>query len=277
VITPAALCNQSPRLFVKCGMSSFLPPAAFYRMTVMHRRHVAPLYRFIYRIFYLWIDLDRLSEANGLSRWLSVNRWNVWSFYERDHGSKQKPQPLREWAEELLAGVGVDLAGGRISLLTMPRVLGMVFNPISLFYCHHADGSLRAVIVEVNNTFGERHCYLLSNAGQPMPDNQVWCKDKCFHVSPLFDLVGQYRFTVPAPRERLRVIIHETREGKPLIDATMAGPRVFITNRSIVLQTLKLPFLTLYVLWGIHWQAVKLLLRGAKFHKKPEPPTLEVS
>lgn len=245
-----------------------------YRCTVMHRRLIAPLYRFTYRVFYLLLDVDRIDElARGL-RLFSRNRFNLVSFHDADHGGRE-PGALRRWAEGLLAAEGVQLEGGRIRLLCLPRVLGFAFNPLALWYCEHRDGSLRAVIAEVRNTFGERHSYVLASAGRPLTYEGPHAKEKCFHVSPFLDLVGRYDFRFAAPAERLRVLIHEAREGVPIMDATLAGERRALTDGALLACVMAMPWMTLKVVAAIHWEALKLWLRGAKFHKKPEPPALE--
>lgn len=252
------------------------PAAALYPARVMHRRLIAPFYRFVYRVFYLLLDIDRIDEAARSLRLFSHNRFNLLSFHDRDHGA-QRPGQLRQWAERLLAQNGVSLDGGRIRLLCMPRLLGYAFNPISLWYCEHRDGTLRAVIAEVRNTFGERHCYLLASDGRPLPYEQAQDKDKCFHVSPFLDRIGRYRFTLGRPGERLRVLIHETREGVPILDAALAAERLPLTDAKLLGQVLRMPLMTLKVVAAIHWEALKIWLRGAKFHPKPAPPTETVT
>jgi uncharacterized protein len=198
------------------------------------------------------------------------------SFHDRDHGDDREGG-LRAWAEDLLATGGVVLDGGRIRLLCLPRVLGFAFNPISLWYCEHRDGSLRAVIAQVRNTFGEKHAYLLASGGRPIAYDSPQDKEKCFHVSPFFDLSGRYRFRFSEPGERLRVVIHETREGIPILDATLAAERRLLSDRAIVAAVLAMPWMTVKVVAGIHWEAVKIWLRGARFHRKPAPPQAEVT
>lgn len=248
-----------------------------YPTTVMHRRLVAPLYRFVYRVFYLLVDIDRVDELTRNLRYLSRNRFNLLSLHDRDHGDASGQRSWRSWAEDLLRSEGIDIAGGRIRLLAFPRVLGFGFNPISLWYCEHRDGDLRAILVEVHNTFGERHSYLLASGDAADPYQKVYEKDKVFHVSPLFDLVGRYRFTVSEPGARVRLAIHETRNTVPILDATLAGQQQALTDAAIVKQVLAMPLMTLKVVLAIHWQALKIWLRGARFHKKPDPPTHEVS
>lgn len=256
-----------------------------YPARVMHRRLVAPLYRFVYRLFYLLLDIDRVAEAARGLRFFSHNRFNLVSFHDCDHGGGA-PGGLRGWVEQLLAERGIGLEGGRIRLLALPRLLGFAFNPISLYYCEHRDGSLRAVITAVRNTFGERHHYLLApglspgglaSGGAVLPYNQPHVKEKRFHVSPFFDQVGHYRFTLSEPGETLRVLIHETRGGVPILDATLAGERQALTDRALWGQVLRMPLMTLKVVVAIHWEALKIWLRGARYVPKPPPPAHDVS
>ena len=245
--------------------------ASLYASKVMHRRLIAPLYRFVYRVFYLLLDVDRIDEAARGLRLFSHNRFNLLSFHDRDHGLGETGG-LRRWADGVLANAGIDLDGGRIRLLSLPRLCGFAFNPISLWYCEHRDGSLRAVIAAVRNTFGETHSYLLASDGAAMPYESIHEKDKCFHVSPFFDLVGRYRFSLTEPTEQLRVLIHETRDGVPILDATLSGTRLALSDGAIVKLVLAMPLMTLKVVAGIHWEALKIWLRGGRFHKKPAPP-----
>ncbi len=249
-----------------------------YRVQLMHRRRVPPLYRFVYRLFYLLIDIDRIDELGASLRVFSRNRFNLLSLHDRDYGARSRGS-LRPWVEQHLRRAGIELDGGRIRLLTLPRLLGYAFNPINLWDCEHADGSLRAVIAEVHNTFGETHGYLLPAAstadGGAYPLRQG--KDKCFHVSPFFDLLGRYEFELHEPGERLRVVIHESREGLPILDATLSGERRELNDRELLLQVLRMPWMTLKVVAGIHWQALIIWLRGGRFHSKPPPPSTDMT
>lgn len=249
--------------------------AALYPARIMHRRHVAPFYRWVYRLFYLLVDIDRLDQIAAGLRVFSVDRFNLVSLRRRDFGDQSGD--LRGWAERTLARHGVNLAGGRIRMLCLPRILGYGFNPITVWYCEHADGELRAVIAEVHNTFGERHHYVLASGGAPLPYGESVDKDKGFHVSPFFNLEGRYRFTISEPGTRLRVAIHETRDGAPLMDAILAAERVALSNVQLLSHVLRMPWMTLKVLLGIHWEALKLWVRGAQFHSKPPPPKQESS
>ena len=259
--------------------------AVLYSLRVMHRRRVAPLYRFVYKIFSVLFDIDQLDLLHQRHRLFSHNRFNLFSLHDADHGRGEKGG-LRRWAEEICATQDVALEGGRIRLLAQPRMFGWAFNPVSFWYCEHADGTLRAVIAEVRNTFGEKHSYLLSSAslaegaasvGQPLPYGRVLEKEKCFHVSPLFDLLGRYQFTFAEPGEKLAVLLNETREGEPLIDTAMVGVARPFSDAEMLRQVVRMPVQALKVLIGIHWQALKIWSRGARFHKKPKPPSAEVT
>ena len=183
--------------------------ACLYAAQVGHRRLVAPFYAFKYQVFYLLLDIDHIAQSAASARFFSHNRFNLLSFHDRDHGAETQGG-LRDWAEGLMQQSGIEPDGGRIRLLVMPRLLGYAFNPISLWYCEGRDGSLRAVIAEVRNTFKEKHSYLLASAGAPIAYETALEKEKCFHVSPFFDLNGRYRFELGEPSQQLRVHIHDS-------------------------------------------------------------------
>lgn len=250
--------------------------AALYPTRISHRRLFPKPYRFVYRVFYLLVDIDHIDDTARRLRLFSHNRFNLLSLHDRDHGHCEIGG-LRRWAEGVLRERGIELDGGRIRLLSLPRVFGYSFNPISMWYCEHADGSLRAVIAEVKNTFGETHSYLLASDGAAMPYQQVHEKEKDFHVSPLMDMEGRYRFEFNDPGERSRVVIREYRREELLLVATMAGERRPLTDTSILKQVLGMPLMALKVVVGIYWEALKIWLHGTRFHTKPPPPGHEVS
>ncbi len=242
----------------------------------MHRRFGAVPYRFSYPVFSLLLDIDQLQQDAAQTRLLKVDRFGLLSFHRRDHGPRDGSD-LRHWAESVLAQAGIDLRGGSIQLLCFPRLLGYGFNPLSVWYCHHRDGTLRAVIAEVNNTFGEHHCYLLHDAGRAMPWPARAHASKCFHVSPLLGMRCDYRFEFAAPGARLRVLIRQSEDGKPRLIAAQTGRALPLSDRSLGRALLRTPLLPFKILVAIHWQALKIWLRGAPFHAKPEPPLKEVT
>jgi DUF1365 family protein len=250
--------------------------ACVYSGSVMHQRLRDRQYRFQYRVFSLLLDIDRLDEAMAVSPLLSRNRFNLLGFYDRDH-LPAGATDLRAWAEGVLSPAGIDASRLRIRLLCMPRVLGMVFNPLSLWYCEDPDGRPVAVIAEVRNTFGERHCYLL----RPAPGAHAWplraehAKD--FHVSPFIGMQASYRFRLERPGQRLRIAIREYAEDELLLVATQHGVRRPLRSRVLLAELLRVPLQTVKVLTAIHWQALKIWLAGVRFHQKPSPPLEEIS
>jgi len=249
--------------------------ACLYAGEVMHQRFFDARYRFRYRIFSLLLDIDHIDRVLASIGLLSRNRFNLLSFHDRDH-LPEGHSDLRGWAESVLQQGGIDGSALRIRLLCFPRVLGWVFNPLSLWYCETAAGNPVAVIAEVRNTFGERHCYLL-----PARDHSAWplrqYHAKDFHVSPFIQMDAGYEFRLSRPQERLRIVIREYQDQRLMLVATQTGRRLPLRSGTLLRQTLRVPLQTLKVLAAIHWQALKIWLQGARFHRKPAPPLKEVS
>lgn len=251
-------------------------PGRLYVGEVMHRRLFPVRYRFAYRVFSVLLDIDRLHDLPRASRLLAYNRFGLLSFHDRDHGPRDG-SPLRPWIERALRRFGVELEGGRIELLCFPRVLGYVFNPLSIWYCRHADGRLRAVLCEVSNTFGERHSYCLHAGGAPLewPVRQV--RGKCFHVSPFISMQADYHFRFSEPGEDLQVVIREFQDDRLMLAAAQVGRGQPLDTAHLLRAVIAIPLLTLKVMTLIHWQALKIWLKGAPFHRKPTPPAEEIS
>jgi len=248
-------------------------PARLYPGKVMHARLMPFGHRFTYRVFSLLVDLDRLEEANRLSRLFSVNRPNLVSFYEADHVEKDSgASSLRTYADELIAATGLPRPA-RIHLLAYPRILGYVFNPLSVYYCYDHAGDLTALIYEVRNTFGERHTYVCPiEPGQMNVSGIRQERTKIFYVSPFIDLGARYHFRMLPPGDQVRLRILETEAGKPLLSAAFAGEAMPLNSASLAGLLARLPFMTLKIMAGIHWEALKLWLKGAKFHSRGAPP-----
>lgn len=249
-------------------------PACLYACRVMHARHAPIRYRFRYRTFSLLLDIDRLEAVDRMSPLLSVDRLNLLSFHRRDHLPPGETS-LRGWIDRVLKAHGIDPAGLSIRLLCMPRVLGWGFDPLSLWFCETPDGRPAAILAEVHNTFGERHCYLLPAADGDWPVRSR--RGKVFHVSPFMGLDGHYDFSIGAPGEQLRIAITLNDGTSRLMTASQTGRRLRLHTGSLLEQFLRVPFQTAKVLGGIHWHALKIWLRGVPFHSKPEPPTEEVT
>lgn len=243
--------------------------SALYDGEVMHRRRDRFAYGFTYRVFSLLVDVDELPALERRLRFFSHNRFNLLSFHDRDHGPRDG-RPLRAWIEALLRTRGVELEGGSIRLLCFPRLLGFVFNPLSVWYCRHRDGSLRALVCEVRNTFGGMHHYVLSDGGRPLDWSAEYRARKVFHVSPFVQPEAEYRFRFQEPGERVGVYIKEFTRGAPLLDASIGGRKVPLMDARLLYMFGRMPFMTLKVIAAIHWQALKLWLRRARFHPVPE-------
>ncbi|CUA92932.1 DUF1365 domain-containing protein [Thiomonas bhubaneswarensis] len=242
---------------------------------VRHRRLRPVEHAFSYRAMFLLLPMRSLARDAGLLP-IARNRFGAMSFYDADHGDGRSDSLA--WIESLLAAEGITDADGEIWLQTFPRVWGYVFKPVSLWYCERADGSLRCAVAEVNNTFGERHCYLLTP--EPGSDRLQWGASytarKVFHVSPFCTVEGAYRFrflrstTTTPPRLILR-IDHDD-DASPLIETSLSGELTPLTKASARKALLRHPLHSFGVIARIHWQALKLWRSRVPFHAKPLPP-----
>jgi DUF1365 family protein len=234
---------------------------------VRHTR-IRPFHHdFEYRVFYGLFDVDRLDELDQEMRLMSASRFNLFSLHRADHGPTDG-SPLRPWAEELLSRAGVDLEGGQIMLLAFPRILGYAFNPISEWYCYGPGGELRALIHEVRNTFGDRHAYVV-----PVSGNKHRF-EKRLHVSPFNDMNRSYGFTVSEPGRRLALAIDVSDDAGTMFRAGTSLSRLPLTDRNLMKLFWTHPLLTVKVIGGIHWQALRLWLKGAEYHRRPKPAKL---
>lgn len=216
------------------------------------------------------LDLDELDRMHQRLKWFSYNSFNMLSFYDRDHGSGTN-EPLRPWVESYLNQAGVDLEGGTIKVLCLPRMFGYVFNPITVYYCHHQDGQIKAVLYEVSNTFGQRHTYLFT-VGDESDDWYRHSCDKRFFVSPFITVSGHYEFSIKRPNDELYLHIRQTDKDGAMLDAWINGKKTHISDRRLLLCLLRYPLLTLKVIGGIHWEALRIWLKGIPRVTRPSPP-----
>jgi uncharacterized protein len=238
--------------------------AALYFGEVMHARLKPIGHRFSYRVMSLLIDLDRLEEADRLSPLFGVNRAALYSFHEADHGERDG-SPLRRYAQRRAAEHGVDLAGGRVLLLCYPRLFGYAFNPLSVYFCYRADGELALMIYEVRNTFGEIHPYVLAvKPGEISAAGIRQEQDKLFYVSPFIGMAMRYHFRVSPPGERIKLRILETDCEGPLLAATFNGRRRALTSAALLRSFFALPVVSLKIVAAIHWEALRLWLKGLR-------------
>lgn len=248
-----------------------IPEPSIYTGHVAHKRLTPFVHELDYKVFSLLLDIDKLNETAAETRLFAYNRAGVVSFHDKDHGPRDG-SPLRPWLNDLLDAHGYDLRDCPVRLLTFPRLWGYVFNPLSIFYCYDRDSRLKAVLYEVSNTFGQWHGYLLPAAQEASaPITQKARKE--FHVSPFMPVDGTYAFTLTPPGEALSVLIrYQGDQGEDRMIAKHTASRTDLTAAGLARALFKHPMMTFKVMAGIHWEALKLWKKGAKFHPKPDLP-----
>ena len=237
---------------------------------VTHRRLQPMGHQLRYRTYSLLVDIDELDRLAEQIPLLSHNRWNLFSIHDRDFGPRDGT-PLRAWIDRQLGEAGIGLEGGKVTLLAFPRILGYTFNPLSIWFCHAGSGELRAVLYEIHNTFGHSLSHLIPLDGHTdAPHRHSFSKE--LHVSPFFDQDGEYAFTLRPPAERFSVSIDYYVADSKMLTATMSTSRRELSSRNLLEVFLSHPLLTLKVTFGIHWHALRLLLKGARYRSVPTPP-----
>jgi DUF1365 family protein len=254
------------------------PQPALMVLGVVRHARLRPAHAFAYPTFFLMLPMRSLRQHGWPA--LAVNRPGFLSFHDADHGDGRGAEAggALAWLDELLRAEGVSDAIGEVWLHCYPRIWGYTFKPVSFWHCHRADGSLAAIVVEVNNTFGERHCYLLD---QPRLGQELRAR-KVFHVSPFCSIEGGYRFrfmtaggdTPGWPGVAAKVVAridHDDNSG-PLLQTSVSGQLELLGPASLRKAAWRYPLHTLGVIARIHWQAVKLWRKRVRFHRKPRPP-----
>ncbi len=242
---------------------------------VRHQRLRPRAHAFRYPAFFLRVPAHQL-DGSARGNWLfGLNRPALLSFHEVDHGDSGKR--CTPWLHGLLAEAGIQ-ADGEIWLHAFPRVLGYTFKPVSFWYCHCDGGQLVAIVAEVHNTFGERHCYLLSDpAGAALHQGQTLRADKVFHVSPFCEVNGSYRFRFLTTATRTVARIEHHDAAGPLLNTSLSGDRQPLSRQNCLRALTGYPLFTLGVIARIHWQALRLFARRVPFQSKPAPPARLVS
>ncbi|MEM9014342.1 MAG: DUF1365 domain-containing protein [Pseudomonadota bacterium] len=251
----------------------------FYRGVVGHQRFGDKLrHKLRYKIAYVLVDLDDLNTGTSPSRWLSYNDRGLMSVNAKDHGDGESSD-LAEWVRRQLKRCGVHEPASKIELLTLPRMFGFVFNPISVYFIYGDDAAAHHVLYEVNNTFGGRQFYLCPaslEAGRFRHNT-----DKTFYVSPFMDVVGRYEFTVLPPAEKVALNIrYFDKEDDLALVAHLSGAAEPVNNKSALSVLAAYPLMTIGVVAGIHWEAIKLFIKGARYHPyapHKRPPQKEVN
>jgi len=253
--------------------------SSVYAGDVVHQRFAPRPHRLSYSIFQVLLDLDSIDADLKDLRSFSHNRFNLFGFYDRDHGPDQAKTgaPLKERVAAMLAEHGLHTTGDRIFLLAMPRILSFAFNPISLYFVQSTDDVLKAVIYEVNNTFGDRHSYVL-----PVRDDGRHIHQhapKRLHVSPFMDTRDMsYAFDLTAPEDRFALNIRLMKKSsQKMLFASFVAERRSLSDKTLLSLFAAMPLMTLKVVWGIHWEALKIWLKGIGLKPKPPTPKSSVS
>ena len=246
--------------------------SGLYSGVTTHTRFRPRGHRLRYAIFMLLLDLDELPALDARLRVFGQDRFRLTSFSQRDHldGSAT---PLKTQVEAHLAAAGIP-SGGPVRLLCMPRILGGVFNPLSVYFCHRPNGALSAILYEVSNTFGDRHSYLIPAHGTGVIEQQA---PKTFYVSPFMDMDLGYAFRIAPPGEEVSITVDVHDAEGHLLAANFAGQRAELTDAAIWKAWLSHPLMTLGVMAAIHWEALKIWRKGEKLRPRPKAPAAPVT
>ena len=252
-----------------------LNDSGIYVGAVTHTRLKPRRHKLRYGVYSMLFDLDSLDELAANRQLFAHNGFNLFSFHDRDHGNGTA-EPLRRQLDRVLAEAGLDPDGGPIRLLCMPRLLGYVFNPLSVYFCYRKSGEMMAILYEVNNTFGQRHSYLIPVTNQANGTIRQHC-DKQLYVSPFIDMQITYEFRVRAPGDKVALAVLCNDPEGPLLTASLSAGRRPFSDSALLGVFLSHPLLTLKVIGGIHWEALKLWLKGMKLKARPLPPARPIT
>ena len=249
--------------------------SCIYRGNVMHHRFSPRPHRFVYRVGAWLIDLDELPTLHKSLRGFSWNRLNLFSFYDRDHGETDGSD-LREYAEKICVDNGVA-APKKVRLLCYPRILGYAFNPLSIYFCSDANGKAIATIYEVRNTFKQRHTYLIAEQQGSLQSVLRHRAKKVFYVSPFIPVEGEYHFRLRPPEAHILVGIRHTQKEHTVLNAVFTGQRKPLNNKTLLMQFLQMPFMTIKIIAMIHWEALRVWIKGASYVSRPSPPSKTIT
>ena len=239
--------------------------SCIYCGSVIHKRFKPKEHFFKYKVFSLFLDLSELNVLDDKLNFFSLNKFNLISFYEIDHGNRDGSS-LLDWVKNNLSKNNVSTVNIRVKLLCYPRILGYVFNPLSVFFVYDQNENLISILYEVKNTFGEQHTYFfkVENQNKLIQNN---CSKK-FHVSPFIEMNCNYFFKILHPAQKLSVIIDQYDQKGKILFASQDGERSDLTSRNLMKSYLKHPLMTFKIISAIHFEAFKLWMKGIKFIKK---------
>ena len=239
--------------------------SCIYSGMTIHKRFKPKKHFFIYKTFSLFIDLNEVKDLEKNIKFFSHNKFNVLSFCNIDHGPRDGTS-LNKWVKKTLSRAKINIDGGAIKLLCFPRFFGYVFNPLSIFYCYDKNSKLKAVLYEVKNTFNEQHTYVFRSKSS---SNLIQHKcNKKFYVSPFIAMKTFYNFRLSVPKNNINISISQTDSKGPLLIAKQTGKRVKLNSKNLLYQFFKHPLMSFKVIVAIHFEALRLWLKGVKLVKK---------
>ena len=238
--------------------------SAIYRGLVAHQRIRPRRHNLKYKVFSLLLDLNELGNLNQPFRLFSYNKWGVFSFYEKDHGALDG-EPLKIWVKNQLQNSKIDFDSLEIKLLCYPRILGYVFNPLSVYFCYEKEKGLIAILYEVCNTFKERHTYILPVKN----NNETLVKQRCkklHYVSPFINMNADYNFEITPPKKTVEIVIKESDQEGIFLIASFIGEKFSFNQKNLFKCLFYYPMMSLKIMGGIHWEALRLWSKGVPFH-----------
>ena len=235
-----------------------------YTGKVIHKRFKPKEHYFKYNVFSLLIDLNELEEINRYIKFFSYNKFNIISFYDKDHGDRDGSS-IKLWVKKNLRNIGIKTEDISIKLLCYPRIFGYVFNPLSTYFIYNKHSELISIFYEVKNTFGEQHTYIFKAQDEKTVQNK--CKKK-FYVSPFIEMDCEYHFKTLNPREQLSVVINQNDKDGKLLFASQDGISQDFNNKNLILSYLTHPLMTFKIIGAIHYEAFKLWAKRIKLIAK---------
>tara|TARA_B100000965_G_scaffold146016_1_gene121692 strand:+ start:92 stop:853 length:762 start_codon:yes stop_codon:yes gene_type:complete len=239
--------------------------SSIYNGKVIHKRFKPKEHFFKYNVFSLLIDLSELNQLDKEIKFFSFNKFNLISFFEKDHGNRDGSS-LVEWVKKNLDENNIHCKDIKIKLLCYPRIFGYVFNPLSVFFIYNSNEKLSSILYEVKNTFGEQHTYIFK-VDADLKLFQHNCSKK-FHVSPFIEMDCNYFFRILKPEDKISVIIDQYQANEKILYASQDGKRVDFNSKELLKSYLKHPLMTFKIISAIHFEAFKLWTKGIKFIKK---------
>ena len=235
-----------------------------YTGKVIHKRFKPKEHYFKYNVFSLLIDLNELEQINKDIKFFSYNKFNIISFYDKDHGDRDGSS-IKLWVKKNLRNIGIMTEDISIKLLCYPRIFGYVFNPLSTYFIYNKHSELISIFYEVKNTFGEQHTYIFKAQDEKTVQNK--CKKK-FYVSPFIEMDCEYHFKTLNPREQLSVVINQNDKDGKLLFASQDGISKDLNNKNLTLSYLTHPLMTFKIIVAIHYEAFKLWVKRTKLIAK---------